>query len=70
MNIDDSGNLGRVDRLVRALSGLLLLALCVAGPKAAWGLLGVIPLVTGIAGESPLYRVLGVSTRRSPSCGS
>ena len=67
MNIEDSGNLGGLDRLVRIVFGLALLALCVAGPSTLWGLVGVIPLVTGIAGECPLYRAIGASTvRQSP----
>ena len=63
MTLDDFGNLGGVDRVVRVALGVALLALCVVGPTTAWGLLGVIPLVTGIAGECPFYRALGVSTQ-------
>jgi hypothetical protein len=59
----NDGNEGSVDRFVRVVAGLALLALCIVGPTSVWGLLGVVPLVTGIAGECPFYRVLGISTR-------
>jgi len=62
VNLDDFGNEGNVDRVVRVISGLALLALCFIGPQSLWGLLGVIPLATGISGECPLYRAVGVST--------
>ena len=32
------------------------------GTIAAWGYIGVIPLVTGLIGTCPLYRLLGFST--------
>ena len=32
------------------------------GPKTMWGLLGVIPLLTGTIGNSPIYTLLGIST--------
>jgi len=51
-----------VDRTVRVLLGIALLALYFTGPKTAWGLIGVIPLVTGVAGSCPLYTLLGIRT--------
>ena len=55
-------NEGIVDRVVRVGIGLGLLALTVAGPQTLLGLIGVVPLVTGVVGSCPLYRLLGVST--------
>ncbi len=55
-------NEGTVDRVVRVVSGLVLLSLVFVGPESWLGLLGVVPLVTGLAGYCPLYRVLGVDT--------
>lgn len=63
MNADDFGNLGDVDRLGRIVVGLVVLALGVVGRATLWGTVGVIPVVTGIAGECSLYRLLGRSTR-------
>ena len=54
-----------VDRLVRILIGVVLLALVFVGPKTAWGWLGMIPLTTGIVGFCPLYRVVGIDTCRA-----
>jgi len=50
------------DRRARVALGLVLLSLVFAGPQTAWGYLGAIPLLTGLVGFCPLYRLLGVST--------
>jgi len=50
------------DRMVRIVLGAGLLALVFLGPQTPWGFLGVVPLVTGLVGFCPLYRLLGVST--------
>jgi hypothetical protein len=50
------------DRLIRVAAGLAILALTVVGPRTLWGLLGVIPLFTGLVGHCPLYRLVGMST--------
>lgn len=50
------------DRAIRVVLGLSLLALTVVGPQTWLGLLGLVPLATGIGGFCPLYRLLGVST--------
>ncbi|MCE9573021.1 MAG: DUF2892 domain-containing protein [Deltaproteobacteria bacterium] len=62
-------NEGTVDRAVRILLGVVLLALVFVGPATPWGLIGIVPLVTGLIGFCPLYRVLGLSTCpvRTPS---
>jgi hypothetical protein len=57
-----SNNEGTLDRAVRIALGIALLSIVVIGPKTAWGLLGVVPLLTGLVGYCPLYGVLGVST--------
>lgn len=58
-------NTGAVDRVVRVMIGLVLLALTVAGPHMLWGLLGLIPLATGAVGFCPLYALFGWSTERA-----
>ena len=60
-------NEGGVDRGIRIVVGLALLAMCFMGPKSPWGLLGLIPLLTGALGSCPLYRPLGISTCSSRS---
>ena len=55
-------NEGTLDRAIRVIVGLAVLSLTIAGPHTLWGLVGVIPLLTGIVGFCPLYRVLGIRT--------
>ncbi len=60
-----SRNEGPVDRAVRVVLGLALLALLGVGPVPGWGLaglVGIVPLATGILGVCPLYSILGIST--------
>ena len=59
-----------VERAVRVLLGVGLLSLAFVGPKTPWGYLGIVPLLTGLAGTCPLYSIFGFSTcpvRKSPS---
>lgn len=58
-----SKNVGAVDRWIRVIVGVALLAATVYGPRTAWGYIGLIPLITGMIGWCPLYQVLGLSTR-------
>jgi hypothetical protein len=58
------------DRIVRVIVGLGLLSLVVAGPHTLWGLIGLVPLVTGLLGTCPLYRVCGLSTCQTTKAGS
>jgi cadmium resistance protein CadD (predicted permease) len=55
-------NEGKFDRAVRIVLGLVLLTLFFVGQKTWIGLFGVIPLVTGILGYCPLYKLLGLRT--------
>jgi cadmium resistance protein CadD (predicted permease) len=55
-------NEGTLDRALRIIVGLVLLALVFVGPKTMWGLIGLIPLITGLIGYCPLYQILGMNT--------
>ncbi|WP_323020579.1 DUF2892 domain-containing protein [Pararhodobacter sp.] len=58
-------NEGSIDRILRVIVGLALLAGFFVFPEAAyrWAfLLGFIPLVTGLVGTCPLYSIFGLST--------
>ena len=55
-------NEGMVDRGLRVAFGLALLSLVFFGPQTLWGLIGVVPLVTGLVGYCPLYALVGLST--------
>jgi len=55
-------NVGNLDRVLRIVVGLGLLALIFVGPKTLWGLIGLVPLGTALIGFCPLYKVLGICT--------
>lgn len=55
-------NVGNIDRIVRAVIGLALIALAWAGTIGAWGWIGVVPLLTAALGFCPVYTMLGVNT--------
>ncbi len=59
-------NENAVDRTIRVILGLALLSLTLAGPRSLWGLVGLVPLATGLVGFCPLYRIVGVSTCPAP----
>lgn len=56
-----------IERVLRIGVGVTLLSLVVVGPKTLWGLVGAVPLLTGLLGSCPLYTLLGISTCSRPS---
>ena len=59
-------NVGNVDRLIRIILGIILLSLLffLKGDAKYVGLLGVVPLFTGLAKYCPLYKLLGIDTKK------
>ena len=57
-----SVNVGNVDRALRIVVGLVLIAMVFVGPQTAWGWIGIIPLATGLTKRCPAYSIFGVST--------
>jgi hypothetical protein len=55
-------NEGTLDRGLRVILGLVLIALVFVGPQTVWGWVGVVPLLTGLVGFCPLYRLVGINT--------
>jgi len=55
-------NVGSMDRILRIIVGLTLIALAAAGIIGMWGWIGVVPLLTGIFRFCPAYALLGTST--------
>lgn len=54
-------NVGGIDRILRIVVGLALVAWAImGGPVWAW--IGVVPLGTGLFGFCPLYPLLGMNT--------
>ena len=55
-------NESTLDRVISVVVGIALLYLVAVGPKTMWALVGLVPLLTGILGFFPLYKILGLST--------
>ena len=55
-------NVGGIDRILRIVIGLALIALTLTGKIGVWGWIGVVPLLTASLGMCPLYSILGFST--------
>ena len=55
-------NEGAIDRVLRVGLGVALIALVFVGPQTPWGWLGLVPLLTGVVGFCPLYRLVGVNS--------
>lgn len=54
-------NVGGIDRILRIVAGLALVAWALmGGPVWAW--IGLVPLGTGLMGFCPLYPLIGFST--------
>ena len=55
-------NVGSVDRTLRIVVGLLLIAGAATGTIGVWGWIGVVPLVTGAFRFCPAYLPFGFDT--------
>ena len=54
-------NEGKIDRIIRIILGL---AIIIAGfaLHSWWGLIGIVPLATGLASRCGIYYIFGIST--------
>ena len=55
-------NVGGIDRILRIVVGVALVAATALGYLPVWGYIGVVPLVTGLINFCPLYPLLGINT--------
>ncbi|WP_081768773.1 DUF2892 domain-containing protein [Herbaspirillum sp. RV1423] len=55
-------NVGSIDRGIRIVVGAGLVLAALSGYVGLWGYIGVIPLLTGVFGYCPAYRLFGWST--------
>ena len=61
-------NVGGIDRTLRIVIGsLLLLVSMTSNAIGLWGVLGMIPIVSGFMRFYPLYSIIGVSTCKRPA---
>ncbi len=56
-----SANVGSIDRIIRILAGLALVAWALTGGPV-WAWIGVVPLATGLFKICPAYSLLGINT--------
>ena len=59
-------NVGGIDRILRIVVGLALIAATLTGTIGAWGWIGVVPLATGLFRICPAYFLFGKSTCKAP----
>ncbi|MGM0437738.1 MAG: YgaP family membrane protein [Bacillota bacterium] len=59
-------NVGKVDRFIRIVLGIIILSLLffLKGDTKYFALIGVVPLFTGLANYCPLYKLLGIDTKK------
>lgn len=59
-------NVGSTEKTIRIIAGLAILSLIffLEGNARWWGLVGLLPLVTGLSGYCPAYTLLGMSTAK------
>ncbi len=55
-------NVGGIDRVLRIVVGLVLIALAATGTVGLWGYIGALPLLTGLVGWCPPYAIFGWNT--------
>jgi hypothetical protein len=59
-------NVGQTDKVIRIILGIVLLSIFffVEGNAKYFGVLGIIPLYTGLTGRCALYKLFGISTKK------
>lgn len=58
-------NVGGIDRVLRLIIGIVLIALAATGKVGVWGYIGIIPLATGLMSSCMLYNLFGINTNKS-----
>ena len=54
-------NVGTIDKVLRVIVGIVIIAVGLYF-KSWWGLIGLLPIATGLAGYCMLYSIFGIST--------
>ena len=56
-------NVGKIDRIIRIVVGLILVGNVYAGLQTPIGWIGLILIITGAFGICPVYSLLGINTK-------
>ena len=54
-------NVGKTDKATRIIAGIIIAIMGIYF-RSWWGLVAILPLVTGFSGVCPLYNLLGINT--------
>ncbi len=60
-------NVGGIDRIIRIVVGIALIAAAATGAIGVWGYIGIVPLATGLIGWCPPYAIFGINTCKTKS---
>jgi hypothetical protein len=60
-----TANVGNLDRTLRIIGGIALIALAATGTIGVWGYIGVVPLLTGLMRTCPAYSIFGINSCRT-----
>ena len=55
-------NLGKIDRTIRIILGIILITLAATGILSPWGWIGLVFLLTGLLKFCPAYNLLGMNS--------
>ena len=55
-------NVGSTDRIIRFILGAVIIVLGFYF-KSWWGVVGIVPIITGLVNFCPFYSLMGVSTK-------
>ena len=55
-------NVGGMDKVIRIVLGIVLIALTLTNVIGWWGWIGVVPLLTRLFSRCGLYSLLGINT--------
>lgn len=56
-------NVGKLDRVIRSILGIILVGNVFVGLQTVVGWIGLILIVTGLLGTCPVYSLIGINTK-------
>lgn len=56
-------NVGKLDRVIRIILGIILVGNVFVGLQTVVGWIGLILIVTGLLGTCPVYSLIGINTK-------